>query len=107
MPQDDTFKIEEVATPELENNGILVQTLYISVDPYMRGRMTKADSYVQPFEIGKPIVSHIVAKVIESKHDDYQTGDVVVGMLPWRIINQVQAEQITKVPTTDVPLTYI
>ncbi len=57
----------------------------------MRGRMTKADSYVQPFEIGKPIVSHVVAKVIDSTLADYKKGDVVVGMLPWRIINHVQA----------------
>lgn len=104
MPQEDTFKIEETDTPKLESDGVLVQTLYISVDPYMRGRMTKADSYVQPFEIGKPIVSHVVAKVIDSTLADYKKGDVVVGMLPWRIINHVQADQITKVPTTDVPL---
>lgn len=104
MPQEDTFKIEEIDTPKLESDGVLVQTLYISVDPYMRGRMTKADSYVQPFEIGKPIVSHVVAKVIDSTLADYKKGDVVVGMLPWRIINHVQADQITKVPTTDVPL---
>ena len=104
MPQEDTFKIEEIDTPKLERDGVLVQTLYISVDPYMRGRMTKADSYVQPFEIGKPIVSHVVAKVIDSTLADYKKGDVVVGMLPWRIINHVQADQITKVPTTDVPL---
>ncbi len=56
------------------------------------------------FEIGKPIVSHVVAKVIDSTLADYKKGDVVVGMLPWRIINHVQADQITKVPTTDVPL---
>lgn len=104
MPQEDTFKIEDIDTPKLESDGVLVQTLYISVDPYMRGRMTKADSYVQPFEIGKPIVSHVVAKVIDSTLADYKKGDVVVGMLPWRIINHVQADQITKVPTTDVPL---
>lgn len=41
MPQEDTFKIEEIDTPKLESDGVLVQTLYISVDPYMRGRMTK------------------------------------------------------------------
>lgn len=89
MPQEDTFKIEEIDTPKLESDGVLVQTLYISVDPYMRGRMTKADSYVQPFEIGKLIVSHVVAKVIDSTLADYKKGDVVVGMLPWRIINHV------------------
>ncbi len=72
MPQEDTFKIEDIDTPKLESDGVLVQTLYISVDPYMRGRMTKADSYVQPFEIGKPIVSHVVAKVIDSTLADYK-----------------------------------
>ena len=51
MPQEDTFKIEDIDTPKLESDGVLVQTLYISVDPYMRGRMTKADSYVQPLSV--------------------------------------------------------
>ncbi len=97
-------KLKRLTRLNLRSDGVLVQTLYISVDPYMRGRMTKADSYVQPFEIGKPIVSHVVAKVIDSTLADYKKGDVVVGMLPWRIINHVQADQITKVPTTDVPL---
>ncbi|EHJ08527.1 NADP-dependent oxidoreductase [Staphylococcus simiae] len=104
MPQDDTFKIEETTTPELANNEIQVQTLYMSVDPYMRGRMTKADSYVQPFEINAPIVSHIVGKVTQSNDSTFNKGDIVVGMLPWRIVNNVTAQQINKVPSTDVPL---
>lgn len=62
MPQEDTFKIEEIDTPKLESDGVLVQTLYISVDPYMRGRMTKADSYVQPFEIGNRLLAMSLQK---------------------------------------------
>lgn len=104
MPNDDTFKIEETTVPELGDNEIQVQSLYISVDPYMRGRMTKADSYVQPFELNAPIVSHIVGKVVQSNDSDFNNGDIIVGMLPWRIVNNVTAQQINKVPSTDVPL---
>lgn len=104
MPQDDTFKLENIDTPELKNDEIQIQALYISVDPYMRGRMTQSDSYVAPFEIGQPIVSHQVAKVIDSQSDDFKQGDIVVGMLPWRIVNNVTADQIDKVSNTDVPL---
>ena len=50
MPQDDTFKYEETDVTEPENNEVQLETLYISVDPYMRGRMTNADSYVEPFK---------------------------------------------------------
>ena len=50
MPQDDTFKYEETDVQEPKNNEVQLETLYISVDPYMRGRMTNADSYVQPLK---------------------------------------------------------
>lgn len=88
MPQDDTFKYEEIDITNPQNGEIQLKTLYISVDPYMRGRMSQGDSYVQPFEVGKPIVSHIVAQVTASEADGFQEGDIVTGMLPWKNIIQ-------------------
>lgn len=104
MPQDDTFKYEETDVTEPENNEVQLETLYISVDPYMRGRMTNADSYVEPFKKGEPFNGHIVSKVLKSNAEGYSEGDIVVGMLPWKKINTVSTETIDKVPSTDVPL---
>lgn len=55
----------------------------------MRGRMSQGDSYVQPFEVGQPIISHIVAQVTTSEADGFQEGDIVTGMLPWKNIIQL------------------
>ena len=72
---------------ELENNlnvsegEILLESTYISVDPYLRGRMSDAKSYVPPFNVGEPISSGIVAEVIETKNDKFKKGDFVSGLL--------------------------
>lgn len=104
MPQDDTFKYEDIDVIEPSENELQLKTLYISVDPYMRGRMTNADSYVDPFKQGEPFNGHTVSKVLKSKDSNFDEGDIVVGMLPWRKINTVNSEYVNKVPTSDVPL---
>lgn len=104
MPQDDTFKYEDIEIKEPSNNEVQLETLYISVDPYMRGRMTNADSYVQPFKKGEPFNGHIVSKVVKANADGYSEGDIVVGMLPWKKYNTVSTELVNQVPSTDVPL---
>lgn len=104
MPQDDTFKYGEIDIKNPQNGEIQLKTLYISVDPYMRGRMSQGDSYVQPFEVGQPIVSHIVAQVTASEADGFQEGDIVTGMLPWRKYNTVTSDKVNIVPSTEVPL---
>ncbi|WP_226386237.1 NADP-dependent oxidoreductase [Staphylococcus sp. Marseille-Q1834] len=104
MPQDDTFKYEDIDVAELGNDEVQVESIYISVDPYMRGRMSQADSYVEPFEIGQPIESHIVGKVINSNSNQFQEDDIVVGMLPWKRINTINEDKVDKVSNTDIPL---
>ena len=81
MPQDDTFKYEDIDVIEPSENELQLKTLYISVDPYMRGRMTNADSYVDPFKQGEPFNGHTVSKVLKSKDSNFDEGDIVVGML--------------------------
>ncbi|MCE5097927.1 NADP-dependent oxidoreductase [Staphylococcus devriesei] len=104
MPEDDTFQYEETELKEPQDKEVQVESIYISVDPYMRGRMSQADSYVEPFEVGKPIESHIVGKIIQSKSSQFQEGDIVLGNLPWKRINTVNEEDVDKVADTDVPL---
>jgi hypothetical protein len=63
---------------------VLLKTLYVSVDPYLRGRMSDSKSYVPSFEIGKPIQSGIIAEVIDSNHSEFTKGDFVSGILEWK-----------------------
>lgn len=71
------FKIVSEEAPIPTDNEVLLKTVYVSVDPYLRGRMNDAKSYVPPFELNKPIQSGIIAEVIESKHADFKRGDFV------------------------------
>lgn len=104
MPQDDTFKYENIDIVDPKENEVQIESIYISVDPYMRGRMTQADSYVEPFKIGEPIQSHVVGKVIKSNSKNFNENDIIVGMLPWKRINTVNEESVNKVSNTEVPL---
>ncbi|QXP53274.1 NADP-dependent oxidoreductase [Cellulophaga sp. HaHa_2_1] len=87
------------------NDGeLLLETNYVSVDPYLRGRMSDAKSYVPPFEVGKPISSGIVAQVIASKHSTFKVGDYLSGMLEWKTQQVSNGEGLTKVNKDLAPL---
>ena len=83
-PTLDDFKFVEEEQPEAADGQVLLKTLYVSVDPYLRGRMTTAKSYIPPFELNKPLASTLVAEVVESKNKDFKPGDVVTGHLDWK-----------------------
>ncbi len=84
-PTLDDFKIVTEEIPVVKNGEILLKTVYVSVDPYLRGRMNDSKSYVPPFEVNKPIQSGIIAEVIDSNHSDYfEKGDFVSGNLDWK-----------------------
>jgi NADPH-dependent curcumin reductase CurA len=84
LPGKSDFELAEVTVPELGNGEILVQNIYMSVDPYMRGRMYDRKSYVPPFQLNQPLDGGCVGRVIESKNEQYQTGDLLLGMNGWR-----------------------
>ena len=77
----DNFSLTEEAVPEIEPGQLLIRNLYLSVDPYMRGRMDDAKSYMPPFQIGEVLQAEVVGEVIASRNDDYVEGDIVDGML--------------------------
>lgn len=83
-PTLNTFKITEEEMPALHVGEVLLKTLYVSVDPYLRGRMNDAKSYTPPFELDKPIQSGIVAEVTASNMPDFAKGDYVSGILDWK-----------------------
>ena len=78
------FKFSTEAIPVPRVGEVLLKTLYVSVDPYLRGRMNDAKSYVPPFELNKPIQSGIVAEVMDSNHNGFKKGDFVSGRMDWK-----------------------
>lgn len=83
-PNHSNFNFIEEEMPQAQNGEILLKPIFVSVDPYLRGRMSEAKSYIPPFELNKPIHSGIIAEVIDSKHENFKTGDFVSGILDWK-----------------------
>jgi NADPH-dependent curcumin reductase CurA len=74
------FRLEEAPIPEIGAGEMLLRTLWLSLDPYMRGRMSDAPSYAAPVHIGAVMTGGTVARVERSRNDAYQVGDLVVAM---------------------------
>lgn len=106
LPVNEDFKMVSVELPEIKDGELLLKGMYYSVDPYMRGRMNDAKSYAPPYEINKPITGGVIAKVMESKSDQFKTGDVVVGNFPWQQDFIVKDKDARKVDTNLAPASY-
>lgn len=106
LPTADNFRMEKIVLKVLNDNEVLLKPWYISVDPYMRGRMNSTKSYAASFEVDLPIKGGIVAKVIESKSKSLIAGDVVVGTLPWATFCIEKSENLRKVDVQKVPPGY-
>jgi len=97
------FKTEDIELT-IKEGELLLETEYVSVDPYLRGRMSNAKSYVPPFELNQPVQSGIIAKVISSKNDNFKEGDYVSGMLSWKTQQVSNGEGLNKVDPSKAPL---
>jgi len=84
MPSEQNFEIAEVSIPEPTAGELLVQNIYLSVDPYMRGRMRDQESYLPPFQPGEPLEGGCVGKVVKSNHDEFEEGRYVLSNQGWR-----------------------
>ena len=98
------FRYEEAEVPELKGDQVLVKTIYLSVDPYMRGRMNDTKSYVPPFELDAVISGGVVGQVIQSLSSDLAEGDFVIGNLPWQKYNVVNDISVRKLDPNIAPL---
>lgn len=96
-PTDENFRLETAAIPTLKSGQILVQNEVMSVDPYMRGRMNDAKSYIPPFQIDEPLEGTAVGTVIASESDSIKVGDHVSHMLGWREFSVVDAATVVDV----------
>lgn len=103
------FKLVTVQTPPLQDGQVLVRHHYLSLDPYMRGRMNEGKSYAQPQPLGEVMIGGTVGEVVESRHPKFSVGDQVVGMGGWQEYSVVDANQpgaVRRVDTTHVPLSH-
>ncbi|TXD85596.1 NADP-dependent oxidoreductase [Subsaximicrobium wynnwilliamsii] len=96
-PQLTDFEFTTTEIPELKDGELLLRTTYVSVDPYLRGRMSDAKSYIAPFELHKPIESGSIAEVLESKDSNFSKGDYVSGSLAWKETQVAKAKDLMKV----------
>jgi NADPH-dependent curcumin reductase CurA len=84
MPKDEEFELVTVPVPEPGEGEMLVRNVYMSVDPYMRGRMSERESYVPPFQLGKALEGGCVGRVVRSVGGRFKEGEFVLSMLGWR-----------------------
>ena len=103
------FKLVSSETPALQDGQVLVRHHYLSLDPYMRGRMNDSKSYAAPQPLGKVFQGGTVGEVVESRHPRFTAGDQVVGFggwQEWSVVDATQPGTLKKVDTTHVPLSY-
>ena len=104
FPKDSDFELAEIPIPEPGDGEVLVRNVYISVDPYMRSRMSEMRSYVPGFELGEPMQGGAVGQVVESKSDVLAAGDWVNSMLGWREYYTVDGGSLMKIDPALAPV---
>jgi NADPH-dependent curcumin reductase CurA len=98
VPSD--FRLEETPIPEIGENQVLLQTMYLSLDPYMRGLMneTTAENYAPPLQIGAVMPGGTVSRVVDSRHPDFDEGDLVASNSGWQAYQAAGARGLEKLP---------
>jgi NADPH-dependent curcumin reductase CurA len=100
----DNFRLETVEVPELKDGEVLVRTEYLSLDPYMRGRMSEGKSYAAPQPLDQTMIGGTAGEVIASNNPKFAVGDKVVGALGWAEMGVSDGSNVRKVDTSKVPL---
>jgi len=104
LPSESDFELVAVPMPTPGAGEVLVRNLYMSVDPYMRGRMIEQPSYVQPFQLGQPLEGGCVGQVVQSEKGTFQVGDYVLGRKGWREYYISLGADLTKLDPTLAPV---
>ncbi|KAD3720661.1 zinc-binding dehydrogenase [Arthrobacter yangruifuii] len=102
-PTEENFRLAEAAVPELQEGQILVRNLYMSVDPYMRGRMNDVKSYVPPFTLDAPLEGGAVGEVVESRSESHKPGDKILHGLGWRDYAVLDGKRARVIDTEQAP----
>ncbi len=108
LPREGDFELAEARIPEPREKEVLVRNIYMSVDPYMRGRMIDRPSYVPPFQLGEPLAGACVGQVVASRSPVVQTGDYVSGAKGWREYYLAEGTELIKIDPRLAPIqTYL
>lgn len=102
----ENFELTEAPVPDPGEGEVLVKNVYLSVDPYMRGRMNDVKSYVPPFEVGEVLTGGVVGKVVASRNPAFREGTWVNGMLGWESYTLTGGQGLYRLPTLEVPKSY-
>jgi len=105
-PTEANFSVVEAPMPQAGDGEVLVRNTWLSLDPYMRGRMSDAKSYVPPAKLGEPMVGQTVGEVIASRDPRFKAGDVVLTSLGWQTHGVAKASDVTAIDATRVPASY-
>jgi leukotriene B4 12-hydroxydehydrogenase/15-oxo-prostaglandin 13-reductase len=104
LPKETDFKLVEAPMPEPGDGEVLLKTVYVSVDPYMRGRITGVKSYADPINIGDVMIGGSVGQVVQSKSPAFQPGDFAVGFWGWRECAVESAKSLQKLDPAMAPV---
>jgi len=99
------FRLETVATPDPREGELLIRHHFLSLDPYMRGRMNAGKSYATPQPLNEVMIGGTVGEVLISNHRGFKQGDQVFSMGGWQLYSVTQAQNVRKLPATRLPLT--
>ena len=105
MPKESDFQLKESSAPRPGGGEVLIQSLYLSVDPYMRGRLNGTTTQAKGVQVGEVIVGEVVGRVIESNDPRFAPDDIVEGMLGWQEFAVSQAKALRKIDPAAGPIT--
>jgi NADPH-dependent curcumin reductase CurA len=104
--RENNFTLAESPVPQPKDGEVLVKNLWLSLDPYMRGRLSQQKSYVKGLEIGEVMTGETAGEVIETRHPKFRVGEKVTAFSGWQLYGCYKGELLTKVDATQVPLSY-
>lgn len=104
FPKESDFKLAETNAPQAKNGEVLIRTRFVSVDPYMRGRMNEARAYAEPFQIDQVIYGGAVGEVVESNNGKLKVGDIVHGMWGWQDYYATKGDDVYPVDPNLAPI---
>jgi NADPH-dependent curcumin reductase CurA len=102
----ENFRVVETPLPALQEGEVLVRNEWLSLDPYMRGRMSDAKSYVKPVDVGAVMTGQTVGEVVESRHPGFKAGDKVLTGLGWQRYGAAKGKELRLLDVSQVPPSY-
>jgi NADPH-dependent curcumin reductase CurA len=105
MPTLDNFELVQGPVPEPGDGEVLMRTRYLSLDPYMRGRMSAAKSYAKPVEVGQPMVGGTVSEIMASRNPRFAAGDIVLSYSGWQDYARSNGAGLRKLDPAAAPVT--